>query len=132
MHDEMNNMKRIAKTACVFISLLFISCSGDDEALASVQLVGIYFETFPSNNYQIEFQNNEIMILKEIGRSSSDQQFFYQISGDVIELTPTVTSRSRLTLQIKIIDDTEFQLTNIFYPSVGEDTNPILFVTFEK
>ncbi len=123
----MRNLKLIGLLILIGI---YSSCNNDDDMNSQV-LSGVYTETLPfSGTHQLNFVDNNTLILK--ARNSTDEQFTYQIIDNIIKLNPTWESSQTWELEINIINNSKFEIQNIFYASIPEDENSIQIVTFEK
>ena len=109
---------------------IYSSCSTDDDNSGLI-LNGIYTESAPNfGTHQLDFVDNYTLVLK--ARNSTNEEFIYELSGNIIKLTPTRDLTQTWELEIDLTDNSKFEITNIFYASIPEDLDPILFVTFEK
>lgn len=90
---------------------------------------GIYLETSPvSGRSQLNFINGNTVIKSE-SNSSSEDEFYYEIIGNVIKLTPTWDNTTTQEFEFEIMNNSKFEIENL-YPSVG--INPKTYMTFEK
>ena len=117
------------KLLCLLVLTLgLISCSTEDN---NPTLSGIYTESVPfSGTHQLHFIDNETLILK--AKNSIDVEFIYELSNTNIKLIPIQDSSKSWELEINLINNSKFEITNIFYASLPEDGEAIKFVTFEK
>jgi len=122
----MRNLKLIA--LLIFIGI-YSSCSNDDDN--NLILTGIYTESIPfSGTHQLNFVDNNTLILK--ARNSTDEEFIYELSNNIIKLSPIRDLSKTWELEINLINNSKFEITNIFYASIPEDEDALEFVTFEK
>jgi hypothetical protein len=123
----MRNLKLIA--LLIFIGI-YSSCSNDDNE-NNLILTGIYIESMPfSGTHQLNFVDNNTLILK--ARNSTDEEFIYELSNNMIKLSPIRDLSQTWELEINLINNSKFEITNIFYASIPEDDDTLEFVTFEK
>jgi hypothetical protein len=123
-------MRNLKLAGLMIIIGIYSSCDKDEDLNGQV-LSGIYNETSPfSGTHQLNFANDNTLILK--ARNSTDEQFTYQIIDNTIKLNPSWESSQTWELEINIINNSKFEIQNIFYASIPEDENPIQIVTFEK
>ncbi len=117
------------KLIYLFVLILgIISCSSDDD---NQTLSGIYIESMPfSGTHQLNFVDNNTLILK--ARNSTDEEFNYVLSDNIIKLNPIRDLSQTWELEINFMNNSKFEITNIFYASIPEDNDAIQFVTFEK
>lgn len=121
----MNNLKIIT---LLFLIGILSSCNNDDDNNTQV-LNGIYLETSPvSGRSQLNFINGNTVIKSEPDNSTEDE-FTYEIIGNVIILTPTWNNTTTQEFEIEIMNNSKFEIENL-YPSVG--INPTTYMTFEK
>ena len=112
----------------IFILIRMISCDKDDEQV-TINLSGIYMETLPSSGRsQLNFVNGTQVIKTESGNSLEDE-FTYELIGDIIRLTPSWDDSTTSEFEIQIMNNSKFEIENI-YPSIPE--NPTTYMTFEK
>jgi len=112
----------------IFIGIY--SCSKDD-VNTGLTLNGVYTESAPfSGTHQLNFIDNNTLVLK--GRNSNDEEFIYELGDNTIKLTPTRDLNQTWDLVINVINNSRFEITNIFYASIPEDDDTVKFVTFEK
>ncbi len=124
-----NSLHRIYLSLILFVILC--SCNNDDDNTNNQILSGIYTESIPfSGNHQINFINNNSLILKT--RNGTDQEFNYESNNNTIILDSTEDASQSWELEINLISNSKFEITNIFYVSIPENPNPVRFVTFEK
>ena len=122
----MRNLKLIV--LLIFIGI-YSSCSNDDDN--NLILTGIYTESIPfSGTHQLNFVDNNTLILK--ARNSTDEEFIYELSNNIIKLSPIRDLSKTWELEINLINNSKFEITNIFYASIPEDEDALEFVTFEK
>lgn len=122
-------MKNVKIIGLLLLIGIYSSCSKDDDPEIQT-LTGLYTETIPhSGNHQLNFVDGNTLILKS--RNSSDEEFIYSLNDNKIKLTPTRDISQSWELEIKIVNRSEFEITNIFYASFPEDDS-MQFVTFEK
>lgn len=122
-------MKNVKIIGLLLLIGMYSSCSKDDDPEIQT-LSGIYTETLPhSGNHQLNFVDNNSLILKT--RNSSDEEFIYTLIDHKIKLNPTRDESQTWELEIKIINSSKFEISNIFYASFPEDDS-MQFVTFEK
>lgn len=122
----MRNLKLIG--FIIFIGIY--SCSKDD-VNTGLTLNGVYTESAPfSGTHQLNFIDNNTLVLK--GRNSNDEEFIYELGDNTIKLTPTRDLNQTWDLVINVINNSRFEITNIFYASIPEDDDTVKFVTFEK
>lgn len=123
-------MKNFKLIGLLILIGIYSSCNNDDDTNSQV-LSGIYNEILPfSGTHQLNFVDNNTLILK--ARNSTDEQFTYQINNNIIMLNPTWDLSQSWELEINIINNSTFEIQNIFYASIPENENSIQFVTFEK
>jgi len=123
----MRNLKLIA--LLIFIGI-HSSCSNDDNE-NNLILTGIYIESIPfSGTHQLNFVDNNTLILK--ARNSTDEEFIYELSNNMIKLSPIRDLSQTWELEINLINNSKLEITNIFYASIPEDDDALEFVTFEK
>ncbi|HEX9826512.1 MAG TPA: hypothetical protein VGA80_07920 [Flavobacteriaceae bacterium] len=121
----MRNLKLIGLLILIGI---YSSCSINDNNLT---LTGTYTESIPfPGTHQLDFVDNNTLILK--ARNSTDEEFIYELSDNIIKLNPTRDLSKTWELEINVLNNSKFEITNIFYPSIPEDDDAIQFVTFEK
>ncbi len=112
----------------VFILIGIISCDNDDNN-TSENLSGIYTEISPANGRsQLNFINGNTVIKTEPG-SSFEDEFTYELIGNIIKLTPNWGNSTTTEFEFEIINDSKFEIENL-YPSIG--INPTNYMTFEK
>jgi hypothetical protein len=112
----------------IFILIGMISCNNDDDNV-SENLSGIYTETLPTNGRsQLNFINGNTVIKTESG-STFEDEFSYELIGNVIKLTPNWDDSIATEFEIQIMNNSKFEIENL-YPSIPE--NPTTFMTFEK
>jgi len=122
----MRNLKLIG--FIIFIGIY--SCSKDD-VNTGLTLDGVYTESAPfSGTHQLNFIDKNTLVLK--GRNSTDEEFIYELGDNTIKLTPKRDLNQTWDLVINVINNSRFEITNIFYASIPEDTDASKFVTFEK
>ena len=121
-------MKKIKIIGLLFLIGIYFSCNDDNDNTTQT-LSGIYKETSPVNNRsQLNFINGNTVIRSESDTTTQDE-FTYQINGNVIKLTPNWDNNATQEFEIEIINDSKFKIQNL-YPSIG--MNPITYMTFEK
>jgi hypothetical protein len=121
-------MKNLKIIALLFLIGIYSSCNNDDDNNTQT-LSGIYSETSPaSGRSQMNFINGNTVIKSEPNTSSEDE-FTYEIIGNVIKLTPTLNNTITQEFEIEIMNNSKFKIENL-YPSVG--INPTTYMTFEK
>ncbi len=112
----------------IFIGV-YSSCSNNDND--NLILIGIFTESMPfPETHQLNFVDNNTLILK--AKNSTDEEYIYELSGNIIKLSPIRDLSQTWELKINLINNSKFEITNIFYASIPEDTDAIQFVTFEK
>lgn len=112
----------------IYILVWMVSCNNDEE-ITTQNLTGIYTETLPLiGRSQLNFINDNTVIKTESGITFEDE-FTYEIIGDVIWLTPNWMDSTSSEFEIQIMSNLEFQIENLF-PSIPE--NPTTYMTFEK
>ena len=123
-------MKYLKLVVLLFLIGFYSSCNSDDDLTGQI-LSGVYNETLPySGTHQMNFVDDNTLILK--ARNSTDQQFSFQLIDNIIKLNPTWDLSQTWELEINILNNSSFEIQNIFYASIPEDENSIPFVTFEK
>ena len=121
-------MKSLKLIALLFLIGICSSCNNDDDNNTQT-LSGIYSETSPVNGRsQLNFINGNTVIKSEPDNSNEDE-FTYEIIGNVIKLTPTWDNTTTQEFEIEIMSNSKFEIENL-YPSVG--INPTTYMTFEK
>ena len=121
-------MKNLKIITLLFLIGIFTSCNNDDDNNTQT-LSGIYSETLPvSGRSQLNFINGNTVIKSESDNSNEDE-FTYQIIGNVIKLTPTRPNTTTQAFEIEIMNNSKFEIENL-YPSV--EINPTTYMTFEK
>lgn len=121
-------MKNFKIITLFFLIGICYSCNNDDDN-NSQTLSGIYSETLPvSGRSQLSFINENTVIKSESNNSNEDE-FTYQIIGNVIKLTPNSDNTTTQEFEIEIMSNSKFEIENL-YPSVG--INPTTYMTFEK
>lgn len=121
-------MRNVKIIGLFILTTITFSCNDDDSA---TMLNGVYIESIPSTGtHQLNFLDNNTLILKT--GDANYEEFDYTLDNNTITLTPIRDLSQNWELEINIINKFKFEITNIFYPSIPEDTNPLLFVTFEK
>ena len=123
-------MKNLKIIALFFLIGICYSCNNDDDNNTQT-LSGIYSETLPvSGRSQLSFINENTVIKSESDNSNEDEdEFTYQIIGNVIKLTPNSDNTTTQEFEIEIMSNSKFEIENL-YPSVG--INPTTYMTFEK
>jgi hypothetical protein len=121
----MNNLKFI-----ILFILIGICASCDNEGNDdTLTLSGIYTETSPVNERsQLNFVEGNIVVKTESG-SSVEDEFIYELIGNTIKLTPTWNNLTETKFEIQIINNSKFEIENL-YPSIPE--KPTTYLTFEK
>ena len=90
-----------------------ISCSSDDES-KNHTLNGIYTETSPINGRsQLNFVDKNTVIQSESG-SSTENEFIYELNGNIIKLTPTWNNQMTTELEIEIMNNSKFKVENLY------------------
>ncbi|OBX21010.1 hypothetical protein LX77_03882 [Gelidibacter algens] len=121
-------MKNLKIIALLILVGIYSSCNNDDENITQT-LSGIYSETSPvSGRSQLNFINGNTVVKSEPD-NSNDDEFTYEIIGNVIRLTPTLDNSTTQEFEIEIMTNSKFEIENL-YPSVG--INPTTYMTFEK
>ncbi len=121
-------MKNLKIIGILLLIGICYSCNNDDD-INTQTLSGIYSETSPvSGRSQLNFINGNTVIKSEPDNSTEDE-FTYEIIGNVIKLTPTLVNTTTQEFEIEIMTNTKFEIENL-YPSVG--INPTTYMTFEK
>ncbi|PQB07282.1 hypothetical protein BST83_09030 [Polaribacter filamentus] len=121
-------MKNLKIIALLFLVGIYSSCNNDDDN-SPLTLSGIYSETSPvSGRSQLNFINGNTVVKSEPNNSNEDE-FNYEIIGNVIKLTPTWYNTTTQEFEIEIMNNSKFEIENL-YPSVG--VNPTTYMTFEK
>jgi len=121
-------MKNLKIIVLLFLIGTFSCCNSDDDNNTLV-LNGMYSETSPvSGRSQLNFINGNTVIKSELD-SSTEDEFTYEILGDVIKLTPTWDHTTTQEFEIKIMNNSKFEIENL-YPSVG--VTPTTNMTFER
>ncbi len=121
-------MKNLKIIALLFLIGIYSSCNNDDDNNTQT-LSGIYSETSPvSGRSQLNFVNGNTVIKSEPDNSIEDE-FTYEIIGNVIRLTPTLDNTMIQEFEIKIMNNSKFKIENL-YPSIG--VNSLTYMTFEK
>jgi len=121
-------MKYLKIIILLFLIGIYSSCNNDDDNNTQT-LSGIYSETSPvSGRSQLNFINVNTVIKSEPNNSNEDE-FTYEIIGNVIKLTPNSDNSTTHEFEIEIMNNSKFEIENL-YPSVG--INPTTYMTFEK
>lgn len=123
-------MKNLKIISLLFLVGIYSSCNNDDDNITQT-LSGKYIESMPfSGTHQLNFVDNNTLILK--ARNSTDEEFNYVLSDNIIKLNPIRDLSQTWELEINFMNNSKFEITNIFYASIPEDNNAVRFVTFEK
>jgi len=114
----------------VTLILLFVvgifSCDKDDDN--NQILAGIYVEKSPvENRTKMIFTENRLIINKSNG--STIDEFRFEITEDKITLTPILNPELQNVLEIRIIDNSSFEVENL-YANIPE--NPKVYILFKK
>lgn len=122
-------MKNLKLMTLILILAIFNSCEKDEE-INSQTLSGIYMETSPVNGRsQLNFIDENTVIKTEI-ESSTEDEYIYELNGNIITLTHVMDSSSTtFEFDIELMNSSEFEIENL-YPSIPE--NPTTYMTFEK
>lgn len=120
-------MKQLKIIGILLFIVISSACSDDDNNTQT--LSGIYTETSPvSGRSQLNFINGNTVVKSEVSNSIQDE-FTYEIIGNVIKLTPNWKNATAQEFEIKIMNNSKFEIENL-YPSVG--INPTTFIEYEK
>ena len=121
-------MKYLKIIGLLFLIGIYSSCNNDDDNDTQT-LSGIYSETSPvSGRSQLNFIDGNTVVKSEPDNSIEDE-FIYEIIGNVIKLTPAWDNTTTQEFEIEIMNNSKFEIENL-YPSVG--INPTTYMTFEK
>lgn len=121
-------MKNLKIIALLFLIGFYSSCSNDNNNNTQT-LNGIYLETSSVNGRsQLNFTTGN-KVIKSEPENSNEDEFTYEIIGNVIKLTPTWNNTTTQEFEIEIMNKSKFEIENL-YPSVG--INPTTYMTFEK
>jgi len=119
-------MKYLKIIGLLFVIIIYSACNSHNDTMI---LNGLYTETYPVNGRsQLNFINGNIVIKSENDNSIEDQ-FTYEIIGNILKLTPIWNTNLTQEFEIKIINNSKFEIENL-YPSI--EFNPTIFMTFEK
>jgi len=107
---------------------IFSSCNNDEDNSVE-NLSGIYSEISPvKGRSQLNFINSNTVIKSELS-SSVEDEFTYEIIGNIIKLKPTWDNSTIQKFEIEILNNSKFDIENL-YADIG--TNPTSRMTFEK
>ena len=121
-------MKNLKIITLLFLIGIYSSCNNDDDNNTQT-FSGIYSETSPINGRSLLNFTNGNTVIKSEPDNSTEDEFTYEIIGNVIKLTPTWDNSSTQEFEIEIMNNSKFKIENL-YPSVG--INPTTYMTFEK
>lgn len=122
-------MKYLKIIGLLIVLGIYSACNSDDNDTNTKTLSGIYTESEPVNGRtKLNFVNGNTVI-KSGANNPFQDEFTYEITKNVIKLTPKRDSKFSQEFKIEIINNSKFKIENLY----GRlEFMPITYMTFEK